>query len=82
MLIGASTIHQSISFQPLNITRECLRALTFHLDISAEFLEVMSSFYQKVTNTEETYCAPLVVQETTKLFGIHSVKPEPVLEFI
>ncbi|KAM0712549.1 hypothetical protein Q7P37_011646 [Cladosporium fusiforme] len=61
-------MHQNHSFQPINVTRDCLRALTTHLDISPEFLDTMSNFYQKVTNAEETYCAPLILQETTQIF--------------
>lgn len=63
-------MHQNHSFKPVNVTRDCLGALTSRLDISAEFLDIMSNFYQKITNIEETHCAPLIMQENSKVFGI------------
>ncbi|GAB7324889.1 hypothetical protein MBLNU13_g08711t2 [Cladosporium sp. NU13] len=61
-------MHQRHSFRPLNATRDILQALASHLDMSPALLDVLSNFYQKVTDLEETYCAPLVTGETAQHF--------------
>jgi hypothetical protein len=64
-----SCLHQKHSFRPIHVTKNILQALSSRLDISPDFLEILSNFYQKVTDLEETYCAPLVVQENADYFG-------------
>jgi hypothetical protein len=71
MLISLdSFMHQRHSFRPINVTRDILQALASHLDMGPALLDVLSNFYQKVTDLEETYCAPLATWETTQYFGI------------
>jgi hypothetical protein len=66
-----SLLHQKHSFRPINATREILQALAIHFDMSLDFLDLLSNFYQKITDLEETYCAPLAIRETTQFFGAH-----------
>jgi hypothetical protein len=68
-----SLLHQKHSFRPINVIREILHALAIHFDMSLDFLELLSNFYQKITDLEETYCAPLVTRETAQFFGAYFV---------
>ena len=67
--MSASFLTQDYSFGPLNIDQHILKTIMLEHDISEHFLDVVSSFYEKVQNEEEAFCVPFQVYESSEYIG-------------
>ena len=46
-----------------------LKTIMLEHDVSEHFLDVVSSFYEKVQNEEEAFCVPFQVYESSEYIG-------------
>ena len=64
-----SCLSQNHSFKPLNMTEATLQSLIVGHKVDTKFIDVVSSFYQKVLTIEESFCVPLQVVKSAQCLG-------------
>ena len=51
------------------MTERMLRAMMVEHDVSHDFVNIVTSFYQRIVNVEESYCAPFQKYDSVAYVG-------------